>query len=33
MVERCEEGGHCMMISFPDWTAEVLRKAAGEVGV
>lgn len=31
VVERCEEGGHCVMVSFPEWTAEALRRAAGEV--
>ncbi|CZR57975.1 uncharacterized protein PAC_07865 [Phialocephala subalpina] len=29
VVERCEEGGHCMMVSFPEWTAGALRRAAG----
>lgn len=33
VVERCEEGGHCMMIAFPEWTADALRRAAGEGGV
>lgn len=30
VVERCD-GGHCLMISCPQWTANVLRKAAGDV--
>jgi len=30
VVERCD-GGHCLMISHPQWLADVLRKAAGEV--
>ena len=30
-VEICKEGGHCLMISYPEWTAEALRRAAGEV--
>ena len=30
VIERCD-GGHCLMISRPDWLAGVLRKAAGEV--
>lgn len=29
-VEHCEEGGHCVMISHPVWTANALRRAAGE---
>ncbi|KAL9096292.1 MAG: hypothetical protein Q9165_001289 [Trypethelium subeluteriae] len=29
VVETCD-GGHCLMISRPDWLAEVLRRAAGE---
>ncbi|OBT48968.1 hypothetical protein VE00_00687 [Pseudogymnoascus sp. WSF 3629] len=31
VVERCEGAGHCVMISEPEWTAEALRRAAGEV--
>ena len=30
VVEKCD-GGHCLMISRPQWLAEVLRRAAGEV--
>lgn len=30
MVEKCKDGGHCLMVSFPNWTAEALRRAAGE---
>jgi len=30
VVEHCAEGGHCLIISHPDWTAEALRRAAGE---
>lgn len=30
VVEVCKEGGHCLMISYPEWTAEALRRAAGE---
>ncbi|KUJ15495.1 uncharacterized protein LY89DRAFT_720029 [Mollisia scopiformis] len=30
VVERCEEGGHCLMVSYPEWTAQALRRAAGE---
>jgi hypothetical protein len=29
-VEKCD-GGHCLMISRPEWLADVLRRAAGEV--
>ena len=29
VVERCD-AGHCLMISRPEWTANVLRRAAGE---
>ncbi|KAI9686730.1 MAG: hypothetical protein M1822_002789 [Bathelium mastoideum] len=29
VVETCD-GGHCLMISRPDWLAEVLKRAAGE---
>ena len=30
VVEKCD-GGHSLMVSCPQWTADVLRKAAGEV--
>ncbi|KAE9362656.1 alpha/beta-hydrolase [Stipitochalara longipes BDJ] len=30
VVEHCEDGGHCLMISKPEWTADALRRAAGE---
>lgn len=30
VVEKCD-GGNCLMISRPQWLAEVLRRAAGEV--
>ncbi len=30
VVEHCEEAGHCVMASFPSWTADALRRAAGE---
>ncbi|KAI9642995.1 hypothetical protein NHQ30_008729 [Ciborinia camelliae] len=30
VVERLKDGGHCLMISHPEWTAEALRRAAGE---
>ncbi|KAJ4294977.1 hypothetical protein N0V90_006985 [Kalmusia sp. IMI 367209] len=30
VVEKCD-GGHCLMISRPEWLADVLRRAAGEV--
>ncbi|KAF7937424.1 uncharacterized protein EAE98_001738 [Botrytis deweyae] len=30
VVESLKEGGHCFMISHPEWTAEALRRAAGE---
>lgn len=29
VVERCD-GGHCLMISRPEWLASVLRRTAGE---
>lgn len=29
VVEKCD-GGHCLMISRPEWLADVLRRAAGE---
>lgn len=29
VVEKCD-GGHCLMISRPEWLANVLRRAAGE---
>ena len=31
VVEKCEGGGHCLMISRPQWLADVLRRAAGEM--
>jgi hypothetical protein len=31
VVEKCEEGGHCIMLSQVKWTVEMLRRAAGEV--
>lgn len=30
VIEKCD-GGHCLMISRPEWLAQVLRRAAGEV--
>jgi len=30
VVEHCEEAGHAVMASQPEWTADVLRRAAGE---
>ncbi|EHK95979.1 alpha/beta-Hydrolase [Glarea lozoyensis ATCC 20868] len=30
VVEHHKDGGHCLMISYPEWTADVLRRAAGE---
>ena len=30
VVESLKEGGHCFMFSHPEWTAEALRRAAGE---
>ena len=30
VVETCEGGGHCLMISHPEWLANVLKRAAGE---
>ncbi|TVY80266.1 hypothetical protein LSUE1_G006533 [Lachnellula suecica] len=30
VVEHCKEGGHCLMASYPEWTADALRRAAGE---
>ena len=30
VIEKCD-GGHCLMISRPEWLAKVLRRAAGEV--
>ena len=30
VVEKCD-GGHCLMISRPQWLADVLRRAAGEL--
>lgn len=29
VVEKCD-GGHCLMISRPEWLADVFRRAAGE---
>lgn len=31
IVEHCRGGGHCLMISHPEWTAYALRRAAGEM--
>jgi pimeloyl-ACP methyl ester carboxylesterase len=31
VVEHCKEGGHCLMISYPEWTADALRRAAEEI--
>lgn len=31
VTERCEGGGHCLMISRPQWLVDVQRRAAGEV--
>lgn len=28
VIEHCPEGGHCLMISNPDWTAAALIRAA-----
>jgi len=30
VVEHNKDAGHCLMISFPEWTANALRRAAGE---
>ena len=30
VVETCEGSGYCLMISNPDWLADVMRRAAGE---
>ncbi|KAE9378819.1 alpha/beta-hydrolase [Stipitochalara longipes BDJ] len=30
VVEHCEEAGHAVMASQPEWTADALRRAAGE---
>lgn len=30
VVETCQGGGHCLMISRPDWLTAVLRRAAGD---
>lgn len=30
VIETCNDGGHCLMISHPDWLANVIRRAAGE---
>ncbi len=29
-VERCEDGGHSIMLSRVEWTTNMLRRAAGE---
>jgi hypothetical protein len=29
-VEKCEIAGHFVMLSQPEWTANMLRRAAGE---
>jgi len=29
-IERCENGGHCIMLSRVEWTMNMLRRAAGE---
>ena len=29
VIERCD-AGHCFMISRPEWTADAIRRAAGE---
>jgi len=29
VVEHCPEGGHCLMISHPEWTAAALIRAVG----
>lgn len=31
VVEHCKDGAHCLMISHPEWTADALRRAAGEM--
>jgi hypothetical protein len=30
VMERCETGGCCFMISRSEWAADALRRAAGE---
>src|SRR3954470_20910716 len=30
VIERCDEGGHCIMLSQVQWTVDMLRRAAGE---
>jgi hypothetical protein len=30
VVEHCEGAGHCVMASFPEWTTDAIRRAAGE---
>jgi len=30
VVEHCPNAGHCLMASYPEWTADALRRAAGE---
>jgi pimeloyl-ACP methyl ester carboxylesterase len=29
-VEKCDDAGHSVMLSQPEWTANMLRRAAGE---
>jgi hypothetical protein len=31
VIENCKEGRHCLMISYPEWTADTLRRAAAEI--
>jgi len=28
VIEHCLEGGHCLMVSYPNWTADTLIRAA-----
>ena len=30
VVEHCKDAGHCVMANYPEWTADALRRAAGE---
>jgi hypothetical protein len=30
VVEYCEDSGHCLMIGQAEWTADALRRVAGE---
>jgi hypothetical protein len=30
VVEHCKDAGHTVMVSYPEWTADALRRAAGE---